>query len=92
MSNAKTFLILALAAAVILSILAPLIASQSETTETETRPPGIPGESWVSLSDDAGILILGSNGRGIDGRLIARVNGRWVLVDLIGAPRLRPAP
>jgi hypothetical protein len=54
------------------------------------RPPGIPAELWHPLSPDLGLYVgpqtaqprtLGPP-RSVTGTLMARINGRWVAVQL----------
>ena len=81
-----------------LALAAACVAALAESAPD--RPPGIPQEQWLSINDSLGVAVdstatLGPNGvlsRRFQGRLMAKVGGKWVMVDMSETAGLRVLP
>ena len=71
------FLAIALVAVVLLN---PPRATLAQTEPA--IPPGVSEESWIPLSDRAGILITRTSPRNLQGRVVIEINGQWAGIDL----------
>jgi hypothetical protein len=79
----RATLLKSIAVSVALLVLATWVRAQSDSD----RPPGVDEETWIALSDDAGIVITNvtfapSEGLQRTGVLMAKFNGAWMRVDL----------
>ena len=82
------FLVLAVVAVFLLNP-TPTILAQTEPA----MPPGVSAESWISLSDRAGILITRSEsrqGQPPQGRVVVEIDGQWTDMNLISRGGMTP--
>ena len=88
------FLAIALVAVVLLN---PPRATLAQTEPA--IPPGVSEESWIPLSDRAGILItrIGPRNlitttppRNLQGRVVIEIDGQWAGIDLINRGGITP--
>ena len=60
--------------------------AQTTLAQTEpTQPPGVSEDSWIPLSDRAGILItvIRSGTNRPQGRVLVEIDGQWTDIDLL---------
>ena len=80
------FAFLAIALAVVL-----LNPKRATLAQTEPAiPPGVSEESWIPLSDRAGILITRTGPRNLQGRVVIEIDGQWAGIDLINRGGITP--
>jgi hypothetical protein len=77
----KVTLSKSVAVGIALLVVTTWVRAQSDSV----RPPGVDEESWIALSEDAGIVLtdvtFGSGGPRRTGVLMANFNGVWTRVD-----------
>jgi hypothetical protein len=82
------FLVLAVVTVFLLNS-TPTILAQTEPA----MPPGVNAESWIPLSDRAGILITRSEarqGQPPQGRVVVEIDGQWTDMNLISRGGMTP--
>ena len=81
----KSLFVALLAIALVTVVL--LNPTRATLAQTEpAMPPGVSEESWIPLSDRAGILITRTGPRDLQGRVVIEIDGQWEGVDLINRP------
>ena len=89
---------LAFCAALAVAWLVTLAALAAESTPD--RPPGITAEKWLPLSDSVGLALeyvpsikdTGAVARPLQGQLMAKVGGKWVVVEMSESSGLQWLP
>ena len=80
----------------VLAVVAVFLLNPARATLAQTEPampPGVSVESWIPLSDRAGILITRSEsrqGQPPQGRLVVEIDGQWTDMNLISRGGVTP--
>lgn len=81
-----------------LALAAASVAALAQSTPD--RPPNVPQEKWLSINDSLGVAVHsvptlgpeGAFGPRLQGRLMAKVGSKWVVVEMSETFGLRVLP